>query len=559
MKDMLSKIKYILTEKEKRSLWGLFAMMLVGGCLELVGVAGVFPLITYIVDGEKDNLSSVIYMAIFIIAVYICKNLFLALMYRTIFGFVYRGRSALSTRLFHTYMSEPYAFHLDRNYAILQRAVRGDAEGCYMVIKDLLQIMSECIICTILTVLLFVVNPIMALVLTAMLGLCVGSVYIVSRKTIKKLGREDMEYGTMMNQWLMQGIGGIKEIILLGREKYFTDKFGGYSKASSGNQTRQQLWAQIPRMITETVCIAVVMVWIIIVSLHGDSMLDTLPTLGIFAVAAFRLLPSVGKINGLLAEYNYFKPRIDFIYDDLKEIEKYKLGEKDTSDVRPMGCAKSIAVDNIAFGYEGSDVRIFDGVSMEIKSGESVALIGPSGEGKTTLADLIMGLLSPEKGCIRVDGADIRDNMPAWYRSIGYVPQNIYLSDDSIRNNIAFGVDEQDIDEERVKAAAGKAQLIKHVESLDKGFDTVIGERGVRLSGGQCQRIGIARALYSQPDVLVLDEATSSLDNDTEAAVMEAIENLHGKMTIIIIAHRLSTIEKCDRIFRVEAGKLTEE
>lgn len=561
MKDILTKLKFILSDREKRLLKWLYFMMIIGGLLELIGVAGVMPLVTAIMADESYDRNYIVFLSLLIIGVYIVKNIYLTFMYKTIFKFVYTGKSKLSVRLFKTYLDKPYMFHLNRNCTVIQRAVNQDTDGCYKVVKCILQILAEIVICCTLAVFLVIISPIMAVAMIIILGSCMGAVYIVSKKSIRMLGEEDMANATKMNQWVMQGIGGIKETKILNREAYFAKHYEDYSDKSSVNLVKQQLWMQVPRLITENVTIIAVMFWIMVQALLQRDIAATIPTLAVFAVAAFRLLPSVGKINGYLSEYNYNKAKVDFVYSDLKEA--YDDAQKDDSTHSELSDSdelvsftESINLENVSFAYTAGKDNILNNANMCINRGESIGLVGVSGAGKTTLADIIMGLLRPLEGDIKADGKSIYENINGWYRQIGYVPQTLYLSDDTIRNNVAFAIEEEDIDDEKVWDVLKKAQLEEFVNSLPEGIDTIVGDRGIRLSGGQRQRIGIARALYHDSEVLILDEATSALDNDTEKAVMEAIETLHGKLTMIIIAHRLTTIEKCDRLYRVDDGKV---
>ena len=561
MKETINKLKFILSKKEKLTIWWLFLLMLIGGILELIGVAGVMPLVSAIVAGDIARQDTIVFMAAMLIGIYILKNIFLVFMYKRIFAFVYVGRSQLSSRLFNIYLRQPYDFHLGRNMAIIQRTIRTDVESLYITLKSLLQMLSEVIICIILAGLLFFTNPFMAATMILVIGTCIGGVYLFSKRTIRRLGKEDMAYSGKLNQWILQGLGGIKETRLLGREHYFYERFSGASMASSKNIARQQLWMQTPRMLTETVCIVVVMVWIVVLSLIGKDLAGELPVLAVFAVAAFRLLPSVGKINGLLTEYNFGKSKIDYIYEDMQGLIDIGDDELARSDDQydMLRFSDSIELRNVGFSYSEDALNIFENVSLTIKKGESVGLIGQTGAGKTTLVDVIMGLLAPSKGAILVDGKNINDDLRGWYKLIGYVPQMIYLSDDTIRNNIAFAVDEDQIDDDRIWQVIRKAQLEDFVKGLADGLDTVVGDRGVRLSGGQRQRIGIARALYVDPEILVLDEATSALDTETESAVMDAIEALHGELTMIIIAHRVSTLDGCDSIYCLKDKEVLRE
>ena len=557
MRQTIAKLKCILPSEDQHKIIGLVFLMFIGGILELIGVAGVFPIISAITMERVANLKVIVTMCAILVAVYFIKNIYLMFMYKTIFAFVYNGRSKLSTRLFNVYMKEKYEFHLSRNFSLIQRAVRGDVDGCYIVVRDLLQILSEMIICLILCGLLLFTDPVMALFLSLFMLLCIGTVLVISKRSIKKIGEAEMYHVGKMNQWLMQGIGGIKEIHLSGKENYFVDKYEAHSNISARCNSKQQVLVLMPRMFTETVCIAGIMLWIVISTLNGQNLLELVPTIAVFAVAAFRLLPSVGKINALISECQFFKPRIDFIYEDISGIDENISHE--TADIGNLEFNTNLSVENLTFRYANTDKDIFSGISLVIDYGESVGIVGPSGAGKTTLIDVIMGLLSPQDGDIKVDDISIYEKLKSWQRLIGYVPQSIYLSDDTIRANIAFGVPEDEIDDSLVWDVIRKAQLENFVEELPDGINTLVGDRGVRLSGGQRQRIGIARALYNRPEVLILDEATSALDSDTETAVMDAIEHLHGKLTMIIIAHRTSTLKQCDKIYRVENGKVSLE
>lgn len=558
MKYNLKKIQYILGKGEKRKIIILFFLMLIGGILEMAGVSLVLPIITYISKDGVQEFDQIVFYAVLLILVYFAKNLFLIFMYDAIFRFVSNGAARLSDRMMEAYLKADYSFHLRKNVSEIARAIQYDSNSVYNMIKALLQLAAEVLICMILAVFLLITDFWMCIFLMFVLGITCGLFLLFSKKETKRLGKELIYNNGQTGRWVLQAFGGIKEVKLLGREEYFRQQVGKYRREYSLNNRRQQVLLQIPRLMVETVCIVSVMVIIVFEITTGEDIASLLPKLGVFAVAAFRLLPSVGKINSLLNEALFNKAAMDAAYDELKELETIHMAERkqDVECVKPAKWSECLKTVNLSFRYSDDAPMVLDNCDIEIPFGMAVGLIGPSGAGKTTLADLLMGMLKPTSGHVEADGNDIQNNVCAWHKQIGYVPQTIYLSDDTIRANIAFGLREEEIDDEKIWEALRKAQLEEFVKSKPEGLDTMVGDRGVRLSGGQRQRIGIARALYYDPQFLVFDEATSALDNETEEAVMEAIESLHGSKTMIIIAHRLSTIEACDIVYRVSDGKV---
>ena len=559
MKETNRKIRLILTQNEKWKIVVLLFLMLVGGLLEMVGVSLVLPLINMIMDNGIQDDAAISGMAIALIIIYIAKNVFLVLMYYAIFRFVYNGIARLSERMMNAYIYADYSFHLKKNMADIERTVRYDSESAFFMIKAMLQLAAEGIICLILAIFLFYTDLLMSLYLFVLLGVSCGTFLVLSKKTTKKLGKRDLESRGQMEKWILQAFGGIKELKLLGRESYFKEKVTNSRKDLSNNCKKQQLILQLPRLFAETICIVGVMSIIIFEIIADKDLTVLIPKLAVFSVAAFRLLPSIGKVNTYITDLLFFKPAVDEVYKALIELEKIEKNDSDSESLKtnPIPFETKISINNLSFSYEKDAPQILNNVDFSIMKGSAVGLVGPSGAGKTTLADIIMGLLEPSDGEITVDGKNIRENIRGWQKQIGYVPQNIYLSDDTIRNNVAFGIPEKEIDDDKVWQALRKAQLEEFVKNSKEGLGTCVGDRGVRLSGGQRQRIGIARALYNDPELLVLDEATSALDNETEEAVMQAIESLHGKKTMIIIAHRLSTIEKCDVVYCVDHKKVT--
>lgn len=572
---MIQKFRYIFSRADKFKLVGLVVLMIIGSVLELLAVAVFNPFIEVMMQTssiaddsflqfffQHTNIDSVegylIALSFIIAVIYVVKNVYLTFEQNAILSFSYRTRMNLATRLLTTYMNEPYTFHLSKNIAEMQRCLQTDTSQFMSLINSCLQLAVEFVTCLALGVYLFHTSHSITVLIGLLLGLCVFIFFIISKKVSSKLGRQNEFYNAKLFQWINQSLGGIKEVKILQREKYFIDSYRtNYKKVIWGARVNELL-AAVPKYIVETVAIVGLVLAIIVKLLFGHGALETfVPQMAVFAVAAFRLLPSVGKINAYVNNVMYTKASLDMIYQDLCEIEKNKPIEVEwEGKTENWKFMKGVFAEHITYHYPDSDTEVLHDITLEIPKGKTVALIGPSGAGKTTLADIILGLLPPVSGVVRMDDKNIYENLRSWRQKLGYIPQSIYLSDDTIRNNVAFGIYEDQIDDEAIWKALEKAQLKEFVQGLEKGLDTYVGDRGVRLSGGQRQRIGIARALYHDPEILVLDEATSALDSSTEQAVMESIESLQGVKTMVIIAHRLTTIKNADLIYEVVEGKV---
>ena len=572
---MIQKFRYIFSRADKFKLVGLVVLMIIGSVLELLAVAVFNPFIEVMMQTssiaddsflqfffQHTNIDSVegylIALSFIIAVIYVVKNVYLTFEQNAILSFSYRTRMNLATRLLTTYMNEPYTFHLSKNIAEMQRCLQTDTSQFMSLINSCLQLAVEFVTCLALGVYLFHTSHSITVLIGLLLGLCVFIFFIISKKVSSKLGRQNEFYNAKLFQWINQSLGGIKEVKILQREKYFIDSYRtNYKKVIWGARVNELL-AAVPKYIVETVAIVGLVLAIIVKLLFGHGALETfVPQMAVFAVAAFRLLPSVGKINAYVNNVMYTKASLDMIYQDLCEIEKNKPIEVEwEGKTENWKFMKGVFAEHITYHYPDSDTEVLHDITLEIPKGKTVALIGPSGAGKTTLADIILGLLPPVSGVVRMDDKNIYENLRSWRQKLGYIPQSIYLSDATIRNNVAFGIYEDQIDDDAIWKALEKAQLKDFVQGLEKGLDTYVGDRGVRLSGGQRQRIGIARALYHDPEILVLDEATSALDSSTEQAVMESIESLQGLKTMVIIAHRLTTIKNADLIYEVVEGKV---
>ena len=572
---MYKKLSYIFSKRDKYKIALLLCIMVAGSFLELLGVAVFQPFVNIIMmpDSIQENpyLARIYQMfgcsttesfltvvASGIIVIYVVKNVYLWVEQNLILKFTYGVQQKLSTRLLTTYLAEPYTFHLNKNIAELQRSMQEDTGLFTQVLMHTLQLIAEVVVCVVLGVYLFSVSNSITVVIVGLLILCVVLFTKLTKRFTEELGKESQLYKGKLYQWVNQSLGGVKEVKVLNREDFFISSYRDYYTLYIKGVRINRLLSISPKYMVEAVCMTGLLIAIILKLNFGHGELDTfIPQLATFAVAAFRLLPSVGRINEHVNNILYAVPSVDLIYGDLKGIEDYQ-ESKGEEEGKEWSFEHEITAKHITYAYPNTDTNVLEDASCVIPKGKTVAFIGSSGAGKTTMADIILGLLAPQRGKILVDDIDVFKNLTMWHHQIGYIPQVIYLSDDTIRNNIAFGIHEDQIDEEAVRTALKKAQLAEFVDTLPDGLDTIVGDRGVRLSGGQRQRIGIARALYHDPEILVLDEATSALDNETETAVMEAIESLQGSKTMIIIAHRLTTIQNADIIYEVGDGKVTE-
>lgn len=575
--SLFFKLGYIFDRRDKWKLALLLGAIVVGSFLELLAVMVFMPFIEILQDSSAVRktwylkavydllgFSSVkhfmILLTVVIILIYVVKNVYLILEKNYIFRFSYNTQMKLSTRLLAAYMKEPYTFHLNNNIAILQRSLYEDTSRFMQVILYALELGAELAVCLALVLYLLVVSKSITIIVLGFMAVFVGIFLLITRKYSRRLGLENQGYEGKIFQWMNQALGGIKEIKILERESYFTDEFQKYWKKYARGLRIARTISILPKYMVEAVSMTGLLIAVIVKLLFGQAdMVYYISQLAAFAVAAMRLLPSVGRINEHASNMLYAFPSVELIYHDLVEIEDYigrRDGEKKETDWRLQ---EGIQVQAVSYHYPDTEEWVLEDVNFSIKKGTTVAFIGSTGSGKTTMVDIILGLLTPQKGAVMADEINVHKKAGTFHAQVGYIPQTIYLSDDTIRNNIAFGVRQENIDEDAVRTAVERAQLKEFVDSLPLGLDTIVGDRGVRLSGGQRQRIGIARALYHDPEILVLDEATSALDNETESAVMEAIEHLQGMKTMLIIAHRLTTIRNVDVIYEVVGGKVQEK
>ncbi len=598
VKDIWTKFQFILTGKQKRLAMVILFMTLIGAIVETLGVSIIIPFVQAMMEPEllmqnpyikpavetlhiEDSTQMIMILGIGIAIVYILKNSYLTLLSYYRIRYSTRVQRELSVLMMKSYMKRGYLFFVQVNTSDLLRGIMGDVSAVYQMMYHIFRVVAELFTSIAIIVFIIKTDVMMAVSVIILAGVCFAGVVLGFRKPMQRLGVQYRQSNGEAQKHSLQAFQGIKEVIVMHRQQFFVSR---YEKAFQRQQKAligQTVASESPAYIIEAVCVAGL---ILAVSFRVYSGTDTtafIPQLAAFAVGAFRILPSLGRISSSVNQIVYFVPSLNKTYEHLKEVrmaeqemqEEIRFltqkgeGKAEAQTSVPADREESLeaavnaeerylTVDNVHWQYPSAEKEVLSGITLHIRKGTSVALIGHSGAGKTTLADIILGLYRPQQGCIRFKGTDIRTISGQWSGSVGYIPQSVYLTDDTIRNNVAFGVDEPD--DELVWQALEQAQLKEFVAGLPGRLDTIVGDRGVRFSGGQRQRVAIARALYYNPEILILDEATSALDNETETAVMEAIDSLQGNKTLIIVAHRLTTIRNCDVVYEIADGQAVE-
>ena len=577
-RDLLKKLSAILDRGQKIRILGLMVLILIGGLLETASASLILPLVSAILDEEKfaENryvmqirellgIESIrtftLCMLGFIIAIYIFKAVFLILQTYLLARFANRNRARCTTNLLWQFLHRPYEYYLYAETSDIIRTIYGDMDNIFNLLLQCMNFASELVVSLCLGVFLLITDWKMCLLMVLLLGVLTLINVKVIKKHLNIAGEGSRITQAGMYKWILQGASGIKDVKVLRREYYFTDRYSDSAEGYADNQIKYNVLTNLPRLLIEAVAILGILIYVMISMLMGVNIASLMTTIAAFAVAAMRLLPSVNRLNTYIANIAYFEPALDFIYENVNtkglSEENVLITHNPTEEYVPaLSFKDTIELNDITFAYPNTDKNIFTHADMTVPIGASVGVVGASGAGKSTIVDIMLGLLEVKSGEILCDGIDAIEHYPEWLSHIGYIPQTIYMLDDSIRRNIAFGVDDSDIDDDRVWAVLKEAQMMDFVKDLPDGLDAQIGERGVRISGGQRQRLGIARALYHNPQILIFDEATSALDNDTETAIMDAIDSLHGQKTMVIIAHRLRTIENCDIIYEVKDEKI---
>lgn len=580
--SLFQKLNYIFDKKQKGSFVVLAVMILIGGVFETLGVSMLIPAVNAIMQPDlvrekiekfpalshfltqdlQLNTDAKLLCALFgfLIGLYVVKNLYLLLLAYKQNRFIARARNDMISRVMREFLNRPYEEYLGADIPTVFRITDGDIPHTFSLVLALLQLMTECVVSLFLVIYLIRVNWQMTLLLMLVLALLTLWNARVLKKKLNAIGKRNQDIQSRIAKWRIQSIYGLKDVKVLNRQDFFIRNYYESGKVGAELATKYAVLNNLPHLVIETIFMATILGFMMALLTSGQNLSAFLPQLMAFGVAAIRVMPSANRINTYMTEIAYEQPSLDFVYENLTDAmktNKKMAAERAKVAGGALHLEKEIRLEGVTFRYPDGDRNIFTDASMVIPKGKSVGIKGASGAGKSTIVDILLGLLHVQKGEITCDGANIFSNYESWLSQIGYIPQSIYLIDESIRDNIAFGIDEREIDDARIREVAAEAQLLEFIDSLPEGLDTKIGDRGVRLSGGQRQRIGIARALYHNPEILVFDEATSALDNETEAALMGAINSFHGRKTMIIIAHRLNTIENCDLIYEVKGEKIT--
>lgn len=577
MRKLIKKLFYLLPKGDPIKVAILFLLMLIAAGLEVIGI-GMIPAFVSIVAapeqvlnygpvqgllaflGVTNDQDLLIWGSIALVGVFIIKSIYIVIFNYLEARYVFNRRYTISHRLMSSYMQAPYTFHLGRNSAELLRNITKEVNIIVnTVITNLLKMAREGLMTIAILVFLFAMEPIISLVVILFSGLGAGSFLLLTQKKVKAYGEQEQDHRKEMIKAINQGLGGIKDARVLNRENLFIEKF----RVEAYNSTRLQAYIryiqQVPKPVVETTAVLGMMLISALMVWQGRPMSTIIPILTLFAMATVRLMPAVQQLSTMYTALRYNLVAVEPIYEDFIELEEYRnkfLADRRSTKKLPLEYA--VKADQISYRYPGSDEKALDNVSFKIPKGEAVAFVGESGAGKTTVVDLLLGLLEPSEGKILVDGNNIQQQLSAWQQNIGYIPQSIYLADENLRNNIAFGIKSEEIDDDKVWEAIESAQLSEMLSHLPNGLDTMVGENGTRISGGQRQRVGIARALYHNPQVLVMDEATSALDNITEKEITKAIEALKGERTVIMIAHRLTTVQNCDTLYLMKNGRIVD-
>lgn len=576
--NILKELRYILNENQKKYATIVLFVSIISSFFELLGVTAILPFVQSVVAPDaflsnnklrpifdvlniNESNELMLLCGIGLVILYLAKNSYIIFANYIQADFATKVQRDMSVKMLDSYLKRPYEFFMNVNSSIVLQGCNSDTILVYDILSYLFSIGTEILTMTLIGGFIVVTDFWTAVGILILMGIVMLGMVLLFKPAAKRAGKMYREAEARKNKAIYQTISGVKEIFVMQRKEVFSKEYECASDNVRKAKRTNRLINECPDRIIEGVCVSGLIGIICIRLFINDNMVDFVPKLAAFAMAAFKVLPSIGKITSRINGLVYNRPGLSNVYQNMKEAEyyekrneQYARAQGNIQELEELHFEKNLMIQNVMWQYEKQASPVLSDVSLEVKKGESIALIGASGAGKTTLADVVLGLLKPKRGMVLMDGVDVFSMPKTWARIVGYVPQTVFLIDDTIRNNIAFGLNENQIDDIAIWDALERAQLKTFVETLPDGLDTIVGERGVKFSGGQRQRVAIARALYNRPEILVLDEATAALDNETETAVMESIDALQGQITMVIVAHRLTTIRNCDRIYEIQNG-----
>ncbi len=577
LKNFIYKLNFVLNKKQK--IYGIILIILsfIGALFETLGVGIILPYVQVLMNSQElmhtgifgkvsnalklnNSTQFIVVLTVMIILIFLLKNLFFMFLSWVRISYSCKIERELSYSIMQNIMRRGYLFFVTKNSGEIMRDVSTDTINLNILVYQILRIVSDIFIILTISVYILLTDWVIAIGVALMAVICLIIIYGFFRNSMKRAGKKYNYYVGKGNQYLLQAIQGIKEVLVMSKQKFFCDKYYFAVYESQKGKIQQTIGMEYPAYVIEGLCVTGLLATLCLrISMSGDGITDLIPTLSAFAIGAFRILPSLGRISSALNSANYHLPSLEHVYNHFHNaVENQGASDEEDSLKEEILFERSLELNNITWRYNDQQEYIFKNVSLKINKGQTVAFVGRSGAGKTTLVDIILNLITPLEGDVRIDDNIISGKRMDLSKIIGYVPQNFYLMDDSIKNNIAFGYSPDEIDEVKVWKALEMAQLSEWVRELPESLETVVGERGMSLSGGQRQRVSIARVLYNNPEILVFDEATSALDGETEKEVMESVESLKESKTIIIIAHRLSTIQKCDVIYNIENSQISQ-
>lgn len=573
---MLQKLRIILGKKNVKKYILIAFLMLIGSLIDTFSVYMVLPFVYAIMEPDAFTMSTVTavitkiwgnvnytkmiaIIAIGIAILYIVRNAYMIMLNKIKHTFIAKCRTEASTNLFRNITKKEYSYFTETNTSSIQRLCITDIERTMIVIDSVLSVFMELITLILIIIMLMITDPLLTIIAGIAIFFIASLVNRPIAKYVDKLSKRYTVFYTGMLKWTQQFVGSLKDTLATNRREYFVTRFEADCQKYGVTRGKYNYLANISGYITNAVIMASVFIYVAFLASSGGNISDRIPEFALFALCAIKLMPSITTILGQINAIRYHMQGVEFVYEHINQEKETTINIEEKNTEEQLKLQDAIEINNLSFKFKDEEKELFHNVSLRIPAHKSTAFIGTTGSGKTTLADIILGLQKPTNGGVYVDGININDNLAKWANTIGYIPQNIYLIEDTIKSNIAFGIPIEKIDEDKVWKCIEAAQLSDYIEKLPKGIETITGENGVKLSGGQKQRLGIARALYRNPSFLVLDEATSALDSDTEGAVMDVIEHLVGKMTILIIAHRLTTIENCDLVYKIDNGVISQD